>query len=43
MTRGGRITEAEIVEKKRYTDDPVFHEIALSAKNAAIRAATSPR
>jgi hypothetical protein len=38
MTRDGRITEAEIVDKKRYTDDAVFHQIALSAKNAAILA-----
>lgn len=38
MTREGKITEAEIIDKKRYTDDAVFHQIALSARNAAILA-----
>lgn len=38
MTSDGKITEAEVLDKKRYTDDAVFHQIALSARNAAILA-----
>jgi len=36
MTRDGKVTLAEIVDKERYKKDAVFREIALSARNAVI-------
>lgn len=38
MTRAGVITEADIVDKARYTTDATFKDIALSARNAVLLA-----
>ncbi len=38
MTSNGTITKAEIVDKRRYTEDAVYRSIALSARNAIILA-----
>jgi hypothetical protein len=38
MTREGKITKAEIVDKQRYANDVVYHQVALSARNAILLA-----
>jgi hypothetical protein len=38
MTRLGEISDVRIVDQKRFTTDPIFRELALSARNAAINA-----
>jgi outer membrane biosynthesis protein TonB len=42
MTAKGVITNAEIVEKARYAGDAIYHEIALSAKNAVTLSSPIP-
>lgn len=42
MTRTGRIEKAEIVDKQRYRTDPVFRDIALSARNAVLLSSPVP-
>jgi hypothetical protein len=42
MTRSGRIEKAEIVDKQRYRTDPVFRDIALSARNAVLLSSPVP-
>ena len=36
MTNRGEVLKAEVVDLARFRTDPIFHEIALSAKNAVI-------
>jgi len=36
MTNGGEVLKADVVDRSRFRTDPIFHEIALSAKNAVI-------
>lgn len=36
MTNRGEVLKAEVVNRSRYQSDPIFHEVALSAKNAVI-------
>lgn len=36
MTNRGKVLEAEVVDRSRFRTDPIFHEVALSAKNAVI-------
>jgi hypothetical protein len=42
MTNHGVITVSEIVDKARYTTDPIYHEIALSARNAVTLSSPIP-
>jgi hypothetical protein len=42
MTSAGVISSAEIVDKQRYTADAIFHEIALSARNAVTLSSPIP-
>ena len=42
MTRSGRIEKAEIVDKQRYRTDPIFRDIALSARNAVLLSSPVP-
>jgi hypothetical protein len=42
MTARGVIAKAEIVDRARYAVDPVYHEIALSARNAVILSSPIP-
>lgn len=42
MTRTGKIEKAEIVDKQRYRTDPVFRDIALSARNAVLLSSPVP-
>jgi hypothetical protein len=42
MTSAGVIASAEIVDKQRYTADAIFHEIALSARNAVTLSSPIP-
>jgi hypothetical protein len=42
MTSRGVITSAEIVDRQRYTADAIFHEIALSARNAVTLSSPIP-
>lgn len=36
MTNRGEVLKADVVDQSRYRTDPIFHEVALSAKNAVI-------
>ncbi len=36
LARNGTVLKAEVVDRKRYRADKVFHQIALSARNAVI-------
>jgi hypothetical protein len=36
MTSRGEVLKAEVVDQSRFQTDPVFHEVALSAKNAVL-------
>jgi hypothetical protein len=36
MTRRGEVLKADVVDQSRYRADPIFHEVALSAKDAVI-------
>ena len=36
LKRDGTVTEAEIVDRQRYTGDATFRDIALSARNAVL-------
>jgi hypothetical protein len=38
MTSRGQVLEANVVDQSRFRTDPIFHELALSAKNAVILA-----
>ena len=42
MTKTGRIEKAEIVDQQRYRTDPVFRDIALSARNAVLLSSPVP-
>jgi hypothetical protein len=42
MTRTGRIEKAEIVDMQRYRVDPVFRDVALSARNAVLLSSPVP-
>jgi hypothetical protein len=42
MTNRGVITVSEIVDKARYATDPIYHEIALSARNAVTLSSPIP-
>lgn len=42
MTRTGRIEKAEIVDQQRYRTDPIFRDIALSARNAVLLSSPVP-
>lgn len=42
MTRSGRIEKAEIVDLQRYRVDPVFRDVALSARNAVLLSSPVP-
>jgi hypothetical protein len=42
MTRTGKIEKAEIVDMQRYRVDPVFRDIALSARNAVLLSSPVP-
>jgi len=42
MTRTGKIEKAEIVDMQRYRTDPVFRDIALSARNAVLLSSPVP-
>ena len=42
MTRSGRIEKAEIVDMQRYRSDPVFRDVALSARNAVLLSSPVP-
>jgi hypothetical protein len=42
MTRSGRIEKAEIVDMQRYRVDPVFRDVALSARNAVLLSSPVP-
>ena len=36
ITRNGTVTKSEIVDQARFRNDPGFHELALSARNAVL-------
>jgi hypothetical protein len=36
MTSRGEVLKADVVDQSRFRTDPIFHELALSAKNAVI-------
>jgi hypothetical protein len=42
MTRTGRIEKAEIVDMQRYRVDPIFRDVALSARNAVLLSSPVP-
>lgn len=42
MTRTGRIEKAEIVDMQRYRIDPIFRDVALSARNAVLLSSPVP-
>ena len=42
MTRSGRIEKAEIVDMQRYRVDPIFRDVALSARNAVLLSSPVP-
>jgi hypothetical protein len=42
MTRSGRIEKAEIVDMQRYRTDPIFRDVALSARNAVLLSSPVP-